>query len=49
MKTLEHHHPSNKSLFLVGNFDLEKTVATISEQQIRMKQMEVKSAIKGEH
>ena len=27
------YHPSNMSLLLIGNFDLEKTIAVIQEQQ----------------
>ena len=40
------YHPSNMSLFLVGNFDLEKTVATISEKQNSYEIDDEKSAIK---
>ena len=40
------YHPSNMSLFLVGNFDLDKTVATISEQQNSYEIEDEKSAIK---
>lgn len=40
------YHPSNMSLFLVGNFDLDKTVATISEQQNSYEIEDEKSSIK---
>ena len=40
------YHPSNMSLLLIGNFDLEKTIAVIQEQRESLKGIDEESLIR---